>query len=140
MADIIDTLLVDGSFKNLFKAIQDGELIDTLRGPGPFTVFAPEDYAFSELPEGAYDKLMSDPVKLKALASYHIVEGKYTVADLSKMTSAKTLQGQEVTIDAHQWHLHVNPKINNANIKSKDNLVNNGVIHSIDKVLMPKTT
>lgn len=137
MADIIDTLLVDGSFKNLFKAIQAAELIDTLRGSGPFTVFAPEDYAFLELPEGTYEKIMSDPVKLKALVSYHIVEGKLTVDELSKVKSAVTLQGQEVNIDAHQWHLHVDPKINNANIKSKDNTVDNGIIHSIDKVLMP---
>jgi len=137
MGDIINAILVDGSFKNLFAAIQAAELIDTLRGPGPFTLFAPEDYAFAELPSGMMDELMKDPVKLKALVTYHIVEGRLTAEDMSKMNRAVTLQGQEVKIDAHQWHLHVNPKINGADIKSRDNLVDNGVVHILDKVLMP---
>jgi uncharacterized surface protein with fasciclin (FAS1) repeats len=137
MRDIIDSILVDGSFKNLFAAIQAAELIDTLRGNGPFTVFAPEDNAFAELPSGKMDEIMKDPVKLKAFARYHIVEGKLTAEDMSKISSAVTLLGQEVKIDAHQWHLHVNPKINGANIKSRDNMVSNGVVHILDKVLMP---
>ena len=137
MGDIIDSLLKDGSFKNLFKAIQAAELIDTLRRPGPYTVFAPEDYAFMELPEGTIDAFMKDPSKLRALVMYHIIEGDLTLAEISKMESAVTLQGQEVMIDAHRWHLHVNPKINDANIKSGDNKVDNGVVHIIDKVLMP---
>ena len=138
MRDIINALLEDGSFKNLFAAIQAADLIDTLRSPGPYTLFAPEDYAFMELPKGVLDNLMKDPSKLKALVSYHIVAGKLTVADLSQKKSVQTLQGQELQIDAHQWHLHVKPKINHANIKSADNTVDNGIIHSIDKVLMPK--
>ncbi len=137
MKDIIDSLLVDSGFKNLFAAIQAADLIDTLRGHGPFTVFAPEDYAFAELPSGEIDKLMKDPVKLRAFVLYHILDGKLTVEELSKMSNAVTLQGQEVKIDAHQWHLHENPKINGANIKSKDNQVSNGVVHILDKVLMP---
>ena len=137
MHDIINSILEDGSFKNLFAAIQAAELIDTLRGPGPFTVLAPEDYAFAELPSGTMEGFMKDPIKLKALVTYHILEGKLTAEDLSKMQSAVTLQGQEVKIDAHQWHLHANPKINDANITSRDNLVDNGVVHILDKVLMP---
>lgn len=137
MRDIIDSILVDGSFKNLFSAIQAAELIDTLREPGPFTVFAPEDYAFAKLPSGTMEELMKDPIKLKAFVMYHVIEGKVTAEDMSKMNSAVTLQGQEVMIDAHQWHLHVNPKINGANVTSRDNLVDNGVVHILDKVLMP---
>lgn len=137
MVDIINSLLVDGSFKNLFAAIQAAELIDTLRGPGPFTILAPEDYAFSYLPSGTMEEIMKDPIKLKAFVTYHIIEGKLTAEEMSKINSAVTLQGQEVIIDAHKWHLHVNPKINDANIKSRDNLVDNGVIHILDKVLMP---
>jgi len=137
MKDIIDSLLVDGSFKNLFRAIQAAELIDTLRRPGPFTIFAPEDYAFTDLPEIKTEEFMKDPTKLKALVMYHIIEGDLTLAEISKMESAVTLQGQEVMIDGQRWHLHVNPKINNANIKSADNKVDNGIVHIIDKVLMP---
>jgi uncharacterized surface protein with fasciclin (FAS1) repeats len=137
MGDIINSILVDGSFKNLFAAIQAAELIDTLREPGPFTVFAPEDYAFAELPSGTMDGLMKDPVKLKAFVLYHILDGKLTAEEMSKLNSAVTIQGQEVMIDAHKWHLHVNPKINGANITSRDNLVDNGVVHILDKVLMP---
>ena len=137
MADIIDTILVDGKFKNLFSAIQAAELIDTLRGAGPFTVFAPDDDAFTSLPAGTTKKLMKDLPKLKALVLYHVTEGKLTANKISKMKTALTLQGQEVMIDARQWHLHVNPKINDANIKIKDILADNGVIQVLDKVLMP---
>lgn len=137
MADIIDTILVDGNFKNLFAAIQAAELIDTLRGAGPFTVFAPEDYAFTKLPTGTLDELMKNPPKLKALVTYHIIEGKVTAEEMSKMKSAVTLQGQEVKIDAQKWHLHVNPKINDAKVTIRDQNVDNGVIHVVDKVLMP---
>lgn len=136
MKDIIDTILVDGDFKNLFAAVQAAELIDTLREPGPWTLFAPMDYAFAKLPKGKMDELMKDPPKLKALLMYHIIEGQLTVEAISKMKKAITFQGQEVMIDAHQWHLHVNPKINHANIKSSI-LVDNGVIHVLDEVLMP---
>ncbi len=136
MADIINSILEDGSFKNLFAAIQAAEMIDTLRGSGPYTLFAPEDYAFANL-SSTMDEIMKDPIKLKAFVMYHIVEGKLTAEKMSKMSSATTLQGQEVTIDAHQWHLHVDPKINGANITSRDNLADNGVIHILDKVLMP---
>lgn len=137
MADIIDTILVDGNFKNLFVAIQAAELIDTLRGPGPFTVFAPEDYPFTLLPSGTMEELMKNPPKLRALVTYHIIEGKLTAEEMSKMKSVVTLQGQEVMIDAHRWHLHVNPKINDANVTIRDQIVDNGVIHVVDKVLMP---
>ena len=136
MKDIINTIIVDGDFKNLFAAIRAAELIDTLREPGPFTLFAPMDYAFENLPKGKMDELMKNPPILKALVTYHIIEGRLTVEEISKLKKAKTLQGQEINIDAHQWHLHVNPKINEANIKSSI-LVKNGVIHVLDKVLMP---
>ncbi len=102
MGDIINSILVDGSFKNLFSAIQAAELIDTLREPGPFTVLAPEDYAFTKLPSGKMEELMKDPIKLRSFVKYHIIEGKLTAEDMSKINSAVTLQGQEVMIDAHQ--------------------------------------
>jgi len=100
-------------------------------------VLSPENYAFAKLPSSTIEGLMKDPVKLKAFVMYHIIEGNVTAEEMTKMRSAVTLQGQEVSIDAHQWHLHVNPKINGVNITCRDNLVSNGVIHILDKVLMP---
>ena len=114
MADIVDTAVGAGSFKTLMAAVQAAGLVDTLKGRGPFTVFAPNDDAFAKLPKGTVDALLKDIPKLKGILTYHVVSGKVMSADVVKMKTAKTVQGQEVRIDASMWHLHRNTKINNA--------------------------
>jgi uncharacterized surface protein with fasciclin (FAS1) repeats len=113
-------------------------LVDTLKGKGPFTVFAPTDDAFAKLPKGTVEGLLKDIPKLKAVLTYHVVPGKVMAADVVKLKSAKTVQGQEVKIDASKWHLHKTVKINDANIVKADIATDNGVIHVIDKVILPK--
>jgi uncharacterized surface protein with fasciclin (FAS1) repeats len=138
MADIVDTEVAAGSFKTLVTAIKAAGLVDTLKGKGPFTVFAPNDDAFAKLPKGTVEGLLKDIPKLKAVLTYHVVSGKVMAADVVKLKTAKTVQGQEVKIDASKWHLHKNPKINDANVLKADIMTDNGVIHVIDKVLLPK--
>ena len=138
MADIVDTAVAAGSFKTLVTAVKAAGLVDTLKGKGPFTVFAPNDAAFAKLPEGTVEGLLEDIPKLKAVLTYHVVSGKVMAADVVKLKTAKTVQGQEVKIDASKWHLHKNPKINDANVLKADVMTDNGVIHVIDKVLLPK--
>jgi uncharacterized C2H2 Zn-finger protein len=137
MKDIISILLEAGTFRMFVSAIQAADLVDTLRSTGPLTVFAPNDDAFTELPKGAYNRLLKNIPQLKAVLMYHIVAGKYTINEISKMNTAKTIQGQEVKIDGHKWHLHVNPKINVASITNYDLAVDNGIVHVLDRVLMP---
>jgi uncharacterized surface protein with fasciclin (FAS1) repeats len=112
MTDILSIFVEAGTFRMFVSAIQAAELVDTLRSVGPFTVFAPDEVAFARLPKGELDSFLTDSPQLKAILMYHIVAGKYTINEISKMTTVKTIQGQEVKIDAHKWHLHVNPKIN----------------------------
>jgi len=138
MADIVDTAVAAGSFKTLVTAVKAAGLVDTLKGKGPFTVFAPNDDAFAKLPKGTVEGLLKDIPKLKAVLTYHVVSGKVMAADVVKLKTAKTVQGQEVKIDASKWHLHKNPKINDANVLKADIMTDNGVIHVIDKVLLPK--
>ena len=138
MADIVDTAVAAGSFKTLVTAVKAAGLVDTLKSKGPFTVFAPNDDAFAKLPKGTVEGLLKDIPKLKAVLTYHVVSGKVMAADVVKLKTAKTVQGQEVKIDAAKWHLHINPKINDANVVKADVLADNGVIHVIDKVLLPK--
>ena len=138
MADIVDTAVATGSFKTLVTAVKAAGLVDTLKGKGPFTVFAPNDDAFAKLPKGTVEGLLKDIPKLKAVLTYHVVAGKVMAADVVKLKTAKTVQGQEVKIDAAKWHLHMNPKINDANVVKADVVADNGVIHVIDKVLLPK--
>ncbi len=138
MADIVDTAVAAGSFKTLVTAVKAAGLVDTLKSKGPFTVFAPTDDAFAKLPEGTVEGLLKDIPKLKAVLTYHVVSGKVMAADVVKLKTAKTVQGQEVKIDASKWHLHKNPKINDANVVTVDVSADNGVIHVIDKVLLPK--
>ncbi len=138
MADIVDTAVAAGSFKTLVTAVKAAGLVDTLKSKGPFTVFAPDDDAFAKLPEGTVEGLLKDIPKLKAVLTYHVVSGKVMAEDVVKLKTAKTVQGQEVKIDAAKWHLHKNPKINDANVLKADVMTDNGVIHVIDKVLLPK--
>jgi len=138
MADIVDTAVAAGNFKTLVTAVKAAGLVDTLKSKGPFTVFAPTDDAFAKLPKGTVEGLLKDIPKLKAVLTYHVVAGKVMAADVVKLKTAKTVQGQDVKIDAAKWHLHKNVKINDANVVKADIVTDNGVIHVIDKVVLPK--
>jgi uncharacterized surface protein with fasciclin (FAS1) repeats len=138
MADIVDTAVGAGDFKTLVTAVKAAGLVETLKGKGPFTVFAPTDDAFAKLPKGTVEGLLKDVPKLKAVLTYHVVAGKVMAADVVKLKTAKTVQGQDVKIDASKWHLHKNVKINDANVVKADIVTDNGVIHVIDKVILPK--
>ena len=132
MADIVDTAVNAGSFSTLVAAVQAAGLVDTLKGAGPFTVFAPSDDAFAKLPTGTVDALLKDIPKLTKILTYHVVSGKVMAADVVKIKSAKTVEGSEVKIDASSG-----VKINNATVTTPDVACDNGVIHIIDTVLMP---
>jgi uncharacterized surface protein with fasciclin (FAS1) repeats len=138
MADIVDTAVAAGNFKTLVTAVKAAGLVDTLKSKGPFTVFAPTDDAFAKLPKGTVEGLLKDIPKLKTVLTYHVVAGKVMAADVVKLKTAKTVQGQDVKIDASKWHLHKNVKINDANVIKADIATDNGVIHVIDKVILPK--
>lgn len=131
-ADVVDTAVAAGSFNTLVKAIQAAGLVDTLKGSGPFTVFAPTDEAFAKLPPGALDALLQDKAKLQAVLTYHVVPGKVLAADVVKLKTAKTVQGQSLTIDTSKG-----VKVGTANVVKTDVIASNGVIHVIDTVLMP---
>jgi len=133
--DIVDTAVKAGSFKTLAAALKAGGLVNTLKGKGPFTVFAPTDEAFAKLPPGTLETLLKpeNKDKLVAILTYHVVAGNVKAADVVKLKSAKTVQGQNVTIDAAEG-----VKINNAKVAKADIECGNGVIHVIDTVLLPK--
>ncbi|MFN6514546.1 MAG: fasciclin domain-containing protein [Nostoc sp. CreGUA01] len=132
MANIIDTATNNGSFKTLVAAIEAAGLVDTLKGDGPFTVFAPTDAAFNKLPKGTVDALLKDIPKLKKILTYHVVSGKVLAADVAKLKTAKTVEGSDVKIDASNG-----VKINDAKVATPDVAADNGVIHVIDTVLIP---
>jgi uncharacterized surface protein with fasciclin (FAS1) repeats len=132
MADIVDTAVAAGSFKTLAAALTAAGLVDTLKGAGPFTVFAPTDDAFAKLPAGTVDSLLKDIPKLKKILTYHVVSGKVMAADVAKMKSATTVEGSDVKIDASNG-----VKVNNSMVTKADVAADNGVIHIIDAVLMP---
>ncbi len=132
MADIIDTAVKAGSFNTLAAALKAANLVDTLKGAGPFTVFAPTDEAFAKLPAGTVDSLLKDIPKLTKILTYHVVSGKVMAADVVKLKSAKTVEGSEVKIDASNG-----VKINSSTVVTPDVAADNGVIHVIDTVLMP---
>ena len=138
MADIVDTAVAAGTFTTLVAAVTAAKLVDTLKGKGPFTVFAPNDEAFSKLPKGTVDGLLKDIPKLTAVLTYHVVAGKIPASDVVQHPNLTTLQGQDLKVDASKWHMHKNVKINDAQIVKADIATDNGVIHVIDKVLMPK--
>ncbi|MCJ7632761.1 fasciclin domain-containing protein [Candidatus Bathyarchaeota archaeon] len=138
MADIVDTAIAAGSFKTLVTAIKAAGLVGTLKSKGPFTVFAPNDEAFKKLPQGTIEALLKDIPKLKTVLTYHVVSGKFIAADMVKLKVMKTVLGKEVRIDASRRHLHKNAKVDDANILQTDILADNGVIHIIDKVILPK--
>ena len=133
--DIVDTAVGAGSFKTLAAALQAAGLVETLKGTGPFTVFAPTDEAFAKLPAGTVENLLKpeNRDKLRAVLTYHVVAGKVTAAQVTKLKSAKTVQGSEVKIEASGGKV----KIDNANVVKADVMASNGVIHVIDTVIMP---
>lgn len=133
MADIVDTAVKAGSFSTLVAAIKAAKLVDTLKGAGPFTVFAPTDEAFAKLPDGTVDALLKDIPKLKKILTYHVVSGKVMAADVVKLKSAKTVEGSDVKIDASNGGV----KVNDATVSTPDVGADNGVIHIIDTVLIP---
>jgi uncharacterized surface protein with fasciclin (FAS1) repeats len=130
--DIVDTAVQAGSFNTLVAAVQAAGLAETLKGTGPFTVFAPTDEAFAKLPKGTVDALLKDIPKLKQILTYHVVAGKVMAADVVKIKSAKTVEGSELKIDASNG-----VKINDSTVTTPDVAADNGVIHIIDTVLMP---
>ncbi len=135
MKDIIDTAVAAGSFKTLAAAVTAAGLVDTLKGAGPFTVFAPTDDAFAKLPAGTVDALLKDIPKLTAVLTYHVVAGKVMAADVAKMDgkSAKTVQGGNVKIGTAGG-----VKLNGtSNVTKTDIECTNGVIHVIDAVILP---
>ena len=132
MADIVDTAVNAGSFSTLVAAVKAAGLVETLKGKGPFTVFAPTDEAFSKLPAGTVDGLLQDIPKLKKILTYHVVSGKVMAADVTKLKSAKTVEGSDVAIDASKG-----VKVNDSTVTTPDVAADNGVIHIIDTVLMP---
>ena len=134
--DIVDTAVSAGSFKTLTTALAAAGLVETLKGKGPFTVFAPTDEAFAKLPAGTVESLLkpANKQKLTAILTYHVVAGNVKAADVVKLTSAKTLNGQSVTIKTVGGKV----LINGATVVKADIAATNGTIHVIDTVLMPK--
>ena len=131
-ADIVDTAVAAGSFTTLATALQAAGLVDTLKGDGPFTVFAPTDAAFAKLPAGTLEALLADPAKLQAVLTYHVVPGRVTAADVATLSSATTVQGAPITIDTS-----MGVRVNDAQVTQADVMTSNGVIHIIDTVLLP---
>jgi uncharacterized surface protein with fasciclin (FAS1) repeats len=130
--DIVDTAIAAGSFTTLVKAVQAAGLVDTLKGPGPFTVFAPTDEAFAKLPPGTLDKLLANPDQLKAVLTYHVVAGKVMAADV-KTGRVATVQGSSAMLTVMGGGV----MIDKANVVKTDIVCSNGVIHVIDAVIMP---
>lgn len=133
--DIVDVAAGNGSFNTLATAIKAADLVDTLKGEGPFTVFAPTDEAFAKLPQGTLEHLLKpeNKAKLVAILTYHVVPKKVMAADIAgKKTMAKTVEGDELTVDATSG-----VKIDEATVTTADVGASNGVIHVIDTVLMP---
>jgi uncharacterized surface protein with fasciclin (FAS1) repeats len=132
-ADIVDTAVSAGQFKTLVTALKEASLVDTLKGKGPFTVFAPTDAAFAKLPAGTLDALLKDKEKLAAVLTYHVVPGSVMAAQV-KPGQVKTVQGQSLTVTAKGG----NVMVDNANVVKTDIRTSNGVIHVIDSVILPK--
>ena len=131
--DIVDTAISAGSFNTLVTAVKAAGLVGTLKGEGPYTVFAPTDAAFAKIPADVLNSLLADKDALRKVLLYHVVSGSVTAAQVVKMSSAPTAQGSKVMISSANG-----VKINNANVVKADIMTSNGVIHVIDTVLLPK--
>lgn len=132
-ADIVDTAVSAGQFNTLASALKAAGLIDTLKAPGPFTVFAPTDAAFAKIPQAELDALLKDKAKLTSVLTYHVVPGKVMASDV-KPGAVKTAQGSAVTVRTQGGKVMVD----NATVIKTDIGADNGVIHAIDTVIMPK--
>jgi uncharacterized surface protein with fasciclin (FAS1) repeats len=130
--DIVDTAVGAGQFNTLVAAIKAAGLVDTLKGPGPFTVFAPNDAAFAKLPAGTVDALLKDKAKLASILTYHVVAGKVMAKDV-KAGDVKTVQGTMISLKTAGGVM-----VNNAKVIATDVAADNGVIHVIDTVILPK--
>jgi uncharacterized surface protein with fasciclin (FAS1) repeats len=132
--DIVDTAVAAGQFNTLVTAVKEAGLVETLKGPGPFTVFAPTDAAFAKIPKAKLEALLQDKKALTSVLTYHVVAGKVQAADVVKLKSAKTVQGSDLKIRLAGDTVMVD----NAKVVKTDIHTSNGVIHVIDTVLMPK--
>lgn len=130
--DIVDTAIASDNFSTLVTAVKQAGLVDALKGDGPFTLFAPTNEAFAEIPEDKLKALLNDKKALTAVLTYHVVPANVPSGQVVNLSSAKTLQGQNIAIDTSNG-----VKINNANVIKTDIVASNGVIHVIDKVIMP---
>lgn len=133
-SDVVDTAVAAGSFSTLVRALKAADLVDTLKGKGPFTVFAPTDEAFRKLPAGTLEGLLADKAKLTAVLTYHVVPGQVTAAEAMKLSSARTVNGQSLTLRVKDGAVLVD----DAKVVQADIPASNGVIHVIDAVILPK--
>jgi len=130
--DIVDTAVGAGTFKTLATALAAAGLVDTLKGPGPFTVFAPTDEAFARIPKAQLDALLADKAKLRSVLTYHVVPGKVMAKDV-KAGKVKTVQGSDLTVAMAGGVM-----VDGAKVTATDIVADNGIIHVIDSVVMPK--
>ena len=131
-ADIVDTAINAGNFTTLVEALKAADLVETLQGPGPYTVFAPSDEAFRKLPETIRTAIVGDKDALKELLTYHVVAGEVSAKDVARLNSAETVQGSALTIERAQGL-----RVDGANIVTADIRATNGIIHVIDAVMIP---
>lgn len=131
MADIVDIAVGAGSFKTLVTAVQAAGLVETLKSPGPFTVFAPTDEAFAKLPPGTIQTLVQNIPQLSRILTFHVVSGKYTKADLEKVNSLTSVEGSPIRIDCSDGF-----EVKNATVVAADIEADNGIIHVIDNVIL----
>ena len=132
--DIVDTAVAAGQFTTLAKALQAADLVTTLKGAGPFTVFAPTDAAFAKLPAATLNSLLANPAELRKVLTYHVVAGKVTAADVVKLTAASTVNGAQVQIAVRGGKVVLN---GTSTVETADVMASNGVIHVIDTVILP---
>jgi uncharacterized surface protein with fasciclin (FAS1) repeats len=133
LKNVVETAIEAGTFQTLVKAIKEAGLVDVLTGDGPFTVFAPTDEAFSKLPEGTLDNLLRDKEKLQSILKYHVVPQKVMASAVMELKQAKTVEGRDLHIDTSDG-----VTIDDAHVIKPDIECTNGVIHILDKVLIPK--
>lgn len=134
MKNIVETAVAAGNFKTLVIAVTTAGLVETLCGPGPFTVFAPTDEAFAKLPKATLDKVLADKEQLTKILTYHVVPGKMLAEEVAEQSAVETVEGGELTISDDDGDVH----INDAKVLTADIECSNGVIHAIDTILMPR--
>lgn len=131
--DIVETAQAAGNFNTLITALKEAGLVETLKGEGPFTVFAPTDEAFAKIPKEQLQALLADKAALTKVLTYHVVPGKVTAADVAMLETAETVEGQSLRIDTREG-----VQVDNAQVIKADIMASNGVIHVIDQVMLPR--